>query len=241
MNVFDIGEEVKISDAVQFRDELNPDVWENEQMKPVVRERLLAIAETFKEFLGVENLDVQDITLSGSNAAYTYTPHSDIDLHLLIDVPNVDYSEVYRQLFDAKKFQFNESRTLRIKGYDVELYVQDPNQPHISAGIFSVLNNKWLSVPKKEKANIDDMSVISKVEAFMTRIDNVIKTDNLLAAEDVWEDIKDMRKTGLHREGEFSPENISFKLLRNNGYGGKIRDHIFHLRDKDLSLEQKSL
>jgi hypothetical protein len=239
MKLSDLEEKVEISDAVVFHNELNPEVWENGAMKPFVRERLLEIAREFEDYLGVDNLEVQDIQVSGSNAAYTYTPYSDIDLHLLIDIPNLDISHVYRELFDAKKALFNNQRTIRIKGYDVELYVQDPKQLHISAGIFSVLHNKWVNTPEKKKADIDDMSVTSKVESFMTRIDIAVQHDNLLAAEDIWEDIKEMRKTGLHREGEFSAENIAFKILRNNGYGGKIREHIFHLRDKELSIEAK--
>lgn len=242
MKLTDIEEKVEISQGVIFHDQLNPEIWENGQMRPIVRERLLEIAQEFKEFLGVDDLEVEDIQVSGSNAAFTYTPHSDVDLHLLIDVPNLDISPVYRELFDAKKALFNENRNIRIKGFDVELYVQDPKQPHISSGIFSVLNNTWVKKPTKEKASIDDMSVTSKVESFMTRIDHAVENDdNLLASEDIWDDIKEMRKTGLHREGEFSPENIAFKILRNNGYSGKIREHIFHLRDTELSLEQKSL
>jgi ABC-type proline/glycine betaine transport system substrate-binding protein len=57
--------------------------------------------------LGLD-LEVTDITISGSNAAYTYTDHSDIDLHLVADLPRADANEVYRELFDAKKYQYND-------------------------------------------------------------------------------------------------------------------------------------
>jgi hypothetical protein len=117
---------------------------------PEVREQLLRIADDFREFLGID-VEVQDITISGSNAAYTYTPHSDIDLHLVVDLPQADASEVYRELFDAKKYAYNDQHDITIGGYDVELYVQDANKPHASQGIYSVKNDAWVSVPKRRK------------------------------------------------------------------------------------------
>ena len=75
-------QDYRLSDAVKFHTHLNPRIWgPDEHLLPEVREKLLAIAADFKEFLGLD-LEVKDITISGSNAAYTYTDHSDIDLHL---------------------------------------------------------------------------------------------------------------------------------------------------------------
>lgn len=225
--------------AIRFNETLNPKLFDEEKhMHPVVRERLLDIAKDFKEFLGVEDLNLKDITISGSNAAYTYTPHSDIDLHLVVDIPKLDGSNLYRELFDAKKFQYNTTRNIKVKGYDVELYVQDAREPHISLGIYSVLHDKWVSEPEKRKANIDDLSVQSKVKDLMQRIDRATEHKNLNSADNIWDDIKEMRKTGLHEAGEFSPENLAFKILRNNGYLEKLNDYRASLRDEELSLEQ---
>ena len=106
-----------LGDAVKFNDHLNPRLWDsNEHLKPEVKAQLLLIAEDFREFLGVTDLDLEDITISGSNAAYTYTPSSDIDLHLVVNMPA---DAVYRELFDAKKFQYNEQHNIKIGGYDV--------------------------------------------------------------------------------------------------------------------------
>jgi predicted nucleotidyltransferase len=123
-----------------------------------VREQLLKIADDFREFLGID-VEVKDITVSGSNAAFTYTPHSDIDLHLVVDLPEADRNEVYRELFDAKKYAYNEQHDIRIGGYDVELYVQDANKKHHSQGIYSIMNNDWVSVPKRRRPDVDDISV----------------------------------------------------------------------------------
>jgi len=136
MNILEL-DSYNLADAIKFNNQLNPVLWDkNERLKDNVREKLLQIADEFREFLGVNDLQLKDITLSGSNAAYTYTTHSDIDLHLVVDLPEADRSEVYRELFDAKKYAFNDMHHIKIGGYDVELYVQNANKPHNSQGIY---------------------------------------------------------------------------------------------------------
>ena len=57
-----------LDDAVKFNDRLNPRLWDDkEHLRPDVREQLLKIAEDFKESLGLSDLDVKDITISGTS------------------------------------------------------------------------------------------------------------------------------------------------------------------------------
>ena len=93
----------KLSDAIKFHKELNPKLWKNDQLDPLVKKQLLVIAEDFVEELGIDDLDVVDITISGSNAAYTYTDHSDLDLHILVNMSELHQDAIYRELFRAKK------------------------------------------------------------------------------------------------------------------------------------------
>ena len=228
-----------LSQAVVFRDSLNPRLFEDFKLLPEVRNQLLKIAQDFQDFLGIDNLEVSDITISGSNAAYTYTPHSDIDLHLLVDIAELDHSEVYRELFDAKKFQYNNMHDITIAGYDVELYVQDSRQEHHSLGIYSVLHDTWVSEPKQIKPDVDDLSVRSKVQKLSDKIVRSLGTTDRAQAEKVWQSIKDMRKTGLGSGGEFSTENLAFKVLRTQGLLKDLLAHIHKLRDQELSLPEQ--
>jgi hypothetical protein len=50
--------------------------------------------------------------------------------------------------------------------------------------------------------------------------------------------IKKMRQSGLDAEGEFSAENLAFKMLRNLGDMEALVNAIADLRDKELSIEQ---
>ena len=227
-----------LDDAVKFNDHLNPRLWNStEHLKPEVKAQLLRIAEDFREFLGVTDLDLQDITISGSNAAYTYTPNSDIDLHLVVKMPD---NEVYRELFDAKKFQYNEQHNIKIGGYDVELYVQDADAPHISQGIYSILNNDWIQVPRRVKSVVDDTSTENKFKTVGHSIERAIKSGNLKQMTRVAEKIKKMRQTGLESHGEFGPENLAFKMLRSQGKIKELYDARNAAKDRELSLKEKA-
>jgi hypothetical protein len=239
MNILEL-DSYNLADAVKFNDHLNPILWgSDEQLKPEVREKLLAIADEFREFLGVNDLQLKDITISGSNAAYTYTPHSDIDLHLVVDLPEADRNEVYRELFDAKKYVFNDMHDIKIGGYDVELYVQDANKPHHSQGIYSVVNNDWVDVPKRRRTEIDDVSTQSKYEDLSQRIDTAIASDSYKQMSSLTEKIRAMRQAGLDEHGEFGPENLAFKMLRTQGQIKRLHDARNAARDQELSLAER--
>jgi hypothetical protein len=239
MNILEL-DSYNLGDAVKFNTQLNPRIWAaDETMLPEVRDRLLEIAQDFREFLGITDLQLKDITVSGSNAAYTYTPHSDIDLHLVVDLPEADESEVYRELFDAKKYQYNEQHNIKIGGYDVELYVQDANKPHHSQGIYSVARNEWTDVPKRRKPTVDDISTRSKYEDLSKRIDSAIASNDYDVMTAMTAKIRDMRQAGLDQHGEFGPENLAFKMLRTQGKIKELYDARNTAKDRMLSLDER--
>jgi len=238
MNINEL-DKFDLADAVKFHDRLNPRLWgRDEHLLPQVRERLLAIAADFQEFLGVPDLDVQDITVSGSNAAYSYTPGSDIDLHLVVRMPEQN-SEVFAELFNAKKYQYNDEHDIRIGGADVELYVQPSDQPHHSQGIYSVQNNDWLQVPRRRRAEIDDHCVQHKTEDLAARIDQAIATESLEQISRLWDKIKTMRQVGLDRTGEFGSDNLAFKMLRRSGHLERLKQAKLLAKDRALSLDER--
>jgi Putative amidoligase enzyme len=237
MNITEL-DAYNLADAVKFNDRLNPRLWDaSEHLRDDVRAQLLLIAEDFREFLGIKDLDLKDITISGSNAAYTYTPNSDIDLHLVVAMPD---NEVYRELFDAKKFQYNEQHNIKIGGYDVELYVQDAEAPHISQGIYSLLNNDWVQVPRRVKAVVDDTSTENKFKTVGHQIEQAIESGNLQRMDQLATKIKKMRQTGLENHGEFGPENLAFKMLRSQGKIKELYDARNATKDQELSLKEKA-
>jgi len=227
-----------LSDAIKFHDQLNPALFNDERMKPEVRHKLLEISEEFVDSLGINQLHIKDIVVSGSNAAYSYTDHSDIDLHIITDMNEFNNNNIYLELFTAKKNLFNDDHNIKIKGYDVEVYVQDSNKPVRTLGEYSVLNNKWTKLPSKRRANFDQSSVelkftkLIQLSELALRDTNIDKLQNLLAT------LRKYRQAGLDEHGEFGPENLAYKALRTHGYVDKLYDHLNDLISKKLSLDE---
>lgn len=228
----------KLGDAVNFHDQLNPVIFQNENLKPNVRQRLLEIAQDFIEFLGVPELDVKDITISGSNAAYTYTKHSDIDLHVLVDMNKIKNDAIYEELFNAKKNLYNEYHDILIYGFEVELYVQDSNEPVISLGEYSVLNDKWIRIPKKRRSNVDEIAAKLKFEKLGEVAEAAIRSRDEKKIDELLRVIKRYRQAGLDSHGEFGPENLAFKVLRSRGIIDKLYQVKNDLHDERLSLPE---
>lgn len=222
--------------AVVFHKELNPKLWQGKELKSKVRYKLLQIAKHFIEFIDIPSIKLQDVTISGSNAAYTYTENSDLDLHLVVKIPPAAQFHL-KPLYDAKKNQYNFNHNIKIKGIDVEVYVQPDTDVHHSAGIYSVLDNKWLSEPTAERVSINDADVEDKVRNYLNKIKLALRSDDIEVANRVKDRINSLRKTGLETAGEFSVENVAFKVLRAKGYIDQLRQHIYNLQDKALSLE----
>ena len=227
----------KLSDAVKFHDKLNPKLFHGQHLDSIVKKKLLVIAEDFLSELGISDLKVKDITVSGSNAAYSYTPHSDLDLHILVDMNELDNNEVYKELFTAKKNIYNDTHDIKVKDIPVELYIQDSNLPVVSLGEYSLLQNKWLRLPTKRRANLDQTATKSKYEKLKSLADRALQSRSLPKIKKAIDKIKKYRLAGLDKAGEFGPENLAYKMLRTQGYIQKLFDLRDKLHSEKLSFE----
>ena len=224
------------------RDSLNPEIWDEGKLDSKIRKALLRIANEFYIFLDIP-IPVDDITFTGSLANFNYTKFSDVDLHILIDYSKIDENQdLVKNYLMAKKASWNDKHDITIKGYEVELYPQDTNEPHHSTGVYSVLRDSWLTEPKKIDPDVDIECVRHKAQCLMYAIDDVIKSPSRLWNIDkIKEKIRNMRRAGLERSGEFSVENLAFKVLRRNGYLEKLYDTADKDYDESLGLSQEGL
>lgn len=229
-----------LGDAVYFHDKLNPALYDGDKMKDTVRNQLLLIAEDFVDHLGIKNIDITDITISGSNAAYSYTKFSDIDLHILVDMNKFNDDDVYREFFNAKKTVYNDSHDIVINGYEVELYVQDTNEPVISLGEYSLVKDAWLKLPRKRRANVDQAATRVKYKKLFKLANYAIKTKSAEKIKNVLRTLKKYRQAGLDLNGEFGPENLAFKILRSKGVIKELYELLRELHDERLSLPECS-
>ena len=180
---------------------------------------------------------------------YFTEKYSDFDLHIIVDFKDVNKDEeIVEKTCDYAKKVWNEQHEIKIKNYDVELYVEDSGEPHYSAGVYSVLENEWITVPEREKAKIDLNKVKEKSNQWMEIIDGVIDAAENEEIEDVkdlfkkyGEKLKKYRTGGLKKGGEYSYENLVFKVLRRNGYIEKFREAEDKIIDKQLSLKENRI
>lgn len=225
----------KLSALTHFHKELNPELWKNNQLDRQVRYKLLQIALEFIKYINIDDLDLEDITISGSNCSFNYTPQSDIDLHLVVDSSSPCWPHL-QELYMAKKSLFNDNHDITIQGQPVEVYVQDSQQPHFSNGIFSVLNNKWKKKPQPISAKIDRTNVLDKYRDVKRQLQKVIKNGDQDEMKKMQEKLSNMRKQGLAKHGEFGTENLVFKLLRRDGSMDRLWKKLQRTVDHKLSL-----
>lgn len=231
------GDEPKSSEAIGTHDELNPALFADDRLMPEVRIQLRKIADQFIRFVAVP-LDVKDIVFTGSNASYHYTQHSDIDLHVVVKLKGGASMRAYmRQLFDAKKSLWNQMHDIHIRGFEVELYIEPTEEPAVSSGVYSVLDDKWIKHPMKVKPSMDDVSIRSKYRQYKNEIDAAIKTDDASDIDALMAELREMRSSGLVKAGEYSVENIVYKLLRARGDLQRLWSARSQLGDKELSME----
>ena len=160
----------QIISSFKVKNKLNPIIWdidgEDVSLIPEIRTALLKIAKSFIETLKVPDLDVEDIMFLGSLAGYNWSKFADIDLHILIDKSKLEGSdEIIDEYFEAKKKIFNEAHDITIKGFEVELYVQDIKEKNDSNGVYSILYKNWIKEPSKEEDDVvvNKSAIIKKV------------------------------------------------------------------------------
>jgi hypothetical protein len=228
---------------------LYPKFWDvkTKKLNEDIRLKLKQIAENFIK--GFEYpLSIKDIILTGSISNYNWNQFSDVDVHVLVDfndIPN-EYIEAFKDYFNAKKQVWNKSHDILILGHEVEMYVQDSNEPHYSTGVYSVLNNSWNVEPIFNEQEIDFEDIAEKSDFFIEQINKLSELSakhetqkTISGIEKIRNKIKKFRQAGLEKDGEYSTENLVFKTLRNSGYLEVLDKLKKHTEDKQMGIEEE--
>lgn len=236
----------KLEVKIEYHDELNPTLWkhngENYVLLPDVQEALEEAAAAFYDYLDLPDLPIDDITITGSSANYNWTDSSDLDLHIIIDMAKAEkkYGSLVAEYFDAHKKLWNDMHDISVKGIPIEFYVQSTEEQHDSTGIYSLKNEEWVIEPEHEPPTVNDAAVKAKAEEWIKKITKYIKySEKPTQLEQLMKKVRDMRKAGLSEAGEFSTENLVFKILRNQGLIDNLADRYNELVDRGLSLEEE--
>ncbi len=239
------SEEVSIPPSY-IKDSLNPLVWKDEKLDPQIREHLLKIAEEYVKYLDID-VKPETIIFLGSMANYNWNDSSDFDLHLVYDFKKIsDDVEFAKDFFDTKGSNWKSNHSIKLKGYDVEIYVQGTEEENKSVGVFDLIKNDWIRKPKKEDVKVDKELIKKKAASIATEIEKIEKLSKENSnwdkihkqAKKIKDKIKKMRQAGLDKSGEFSAENLAFKYLRNNGFLERLGNVASESFDKNLSMDE---
>jgi len=223
--------------SIAYHDTLNQDVWSGSELRVDVRYKLLEIAKRFIEYLEVPKFKLVDVILRGSLVNYNYTQYSDFDLHIVTDFSTLD-CDITEAFYLAKKKIWNDEHDITIKGHEVELYVEDRAAKNVSEGTYSVLDSRWLRTPKYQEPDIDDRAVSAKARDLMTQINRAVKQGSIEDITRLQDKIRSMRQAGLDAGGEFSTENLAFKIIRNKKFLDKLYKTKNSKVDQELSLDE---
>ena len=237
------------------KNELSPKIWDGEgNIDSRVRLKLLDIADDFWEYVNIKWVRPCGVILTGSICNYNWSSYSDIDLHLIVDFHDIDSkTEFVRDYLDSKKNEWNDMHSqLEIRGYKVELYVQDVGENAESNGVYDLESNEWVKKPVKgdiKPIGLNKYHIKDKAADIMTIIDDMYEslesTDDKHNMEEIgddasylWKKIKHMRKKSLDKHGESGIGNIVYKSLRREGYLDKLFDLMSLSYDKVNSIDE---
>lgn len=229
--------------AIQLHDTLNPKLWdENNNLRPIVRNKLIRIVNKYIEDSEIlTSKDVIDVELLGSNASYNYTEFSDLDVHLVVNMEAMSCDPALFQLAcNAERSNFNKRYTIKVKGIEVEMYVEDVKASTASNGIYSLWRDEWIKFPSKitVPAYDKDPGYIQLLDKWKSLAEDTLAS--AASADEVQQFINklyNLRRTSIMTEGEFGKGNLVFKELRNLGLLDTLKEKQYQLSSKELSLE----
>ena len=234
------------TDLIKPKDKLYPKFWKDNKINPIVARKLMEIADDIIKSLDID-AEIKDVIITGSIASYNWHDLSDIDLHILLDVSEIDENfDLVKRMLDQTRINWNKKHNILIDGKEVELYFQQFDEPHEANGIWSLEKENWIKEPKREKVDLDIETTEKKAEAIARQIEHLFemfKDEDFKEAYEYADKVKvkiaKMRQMGLSDQGIYSPENLAFKMLRNSGYLEKLSALKIEAYDRMMSLNLK--
>ena len=230
----------ELKTTLQSHDTLNPKLFKDKKLDPEVWQTLNKIGKEWASFANIPAAAIKDVIVVGGNANYNYTKHSDIDLHLVVDKKGIKCQGLIDDYLQSKKQLWALTHDITVKGQPVELYAQDYRDPFRQGqGVYSLRTNRWLQEPERVKFNSKSPEVVNKVKDLSFQINSLIdsKSDDIDAFKQIKRKLKIMRATAIEKGGEYAPENLAFKELRNRGTLDRMNKYLRQLEDKELSLK----
>ena len=233
---------MKIYEELQIHDTLNPALWDDMELKPDVKTQLIKIVSKYiaeSEVIKIE--DIIDIELLGSNAGYNYIEHSDIDLHIVVNMESISCDPALVQIAcNAERSTFNKNYDIKVKSFDVELYVEDVKAGTASNGIYSLTQDKWIKTPERKiiPDYSQDPEYIELLNYYKNLANEKMTASSSFDIQQYINDLYNLRRISIMTDGEYAKGNFVFKEIRNAGLLDGLKDRMKELTSRELSLEK---
>lgn len=238
LNKLDESQENKLEEVFETHSNLNQKLFDENILREDVRKQLIKIADIFVDSIKEDQIPIKvyDYWLVGSNAAYNYNDESDIDVHIIVDINSLGLNPyLISLLYNYIKSSFNDKYDIKVKGHEVELYLEDIETTAITNGIYSLKQDKWIKEPTPPveitSYNVEETELW---DDWYERYQNIDERE----AEQFLDDLYMMRKMSLANDGEFGTGNLVFKEFRNRGYLDDLKNKKYKYRSGELTLEK---
>jgi hypothetical protein len=220
-----------------IHDTLDPSVWEN----PAAAEPTLRPEHSawLHEFIftalarnGYEGAE-QWLTLvfTGSLTTYQYSDDSDTDISLFVDTeafPDWSRAEMIGVMISECDGVNLPGTTHPIQGFVVspKLSKEDLYKPGLRSG-YDMSTDQWIVPPERDRVHDVEREMN---EAYTIALENADKMEKLLRYEPdkavmFWHQIHKRRQADQGKgKGDYSPSNITYKMLNNRGLFPKIEE-----------------
>jgi hypothetical protein len=213
---------------IRTEDVLEPNIWRGHRLQSGIREVLMTIAGDVWDDMEKGRAKLLDVTLTGSCAGYRWSKTSDVDVHLIVQYSDVDdYEALVGSYFKARTALWDKEHDVTLFGHPVEVYVQDVDEVQWSSGVYSLMQDKWLlppTVPDEDGDDVDLRSAERKARTYARDIQRAVAAlrahpgeQEISRVKKLKARVRQLRRSGLEREGELSIENLAFKGLRKIG------------------------
>lgn len=246
-----IAKEVSIPNDVlnsfKIKDTLEPQIWQNEKLNATVKTKLMKIATDFYNGLKLPSeVKMKDVIFTGSLANFNWSKFSDVDLHIVLDFSQLEGGDQFKEdFFWAQKALWNQEHDITIFDYPVEIYAQDIKAKLVATAVYSVKFDKWILKPEHENFKINKKVIKNRAEMFIERLRDIrddYKAKDYQSVVDKVEALKDKikkyRTAGLDNGGEFSIENLVFKVLRRTPFMDILDSYKAKAYDTLMSVEE---
>lgn len=222
--------------SLRFHETLNPRIWKSggKQLLPDVHVKMEQNATAFLKSLKIPKEKVKDIIFIGGNCNYNYTPQSDVDIHIVLkdDAYTAEEGKFLDDLIKLAKSAWKENHDIFIAGYNVEMYIEYPEQHRYPGqGVYSLSKAKWVQEPKPVYPPPDERNIMRKASKYEDEIRELLEKPDVVKLDSMINRLAQLRKSGLEEAGEFSTPNLIFKVLRDNG----LVDKLWEMKRKTIS------